>query len=104
MAVKFPKLDIPMVKLLLCSGCDPLNLYSFTQWLLINNIIPEDCITGDEEFNEWLQHEKKNVPKLKRLCRGTIQNLLGQPDSYRAKASELPIPLQLQSYLSLKPL
>ncbi|XP_074657628.1 transient receptor potential cation channel subfamily A member 1-like [Tubulanus polymorphus] len=104
MAVKFPKLDIPMVKLLLSAGCDPLNLYSFTQWLLANNIIPDDCITGDGEFNAWLQHEKKNVVCLRRLCRTAIQTALGQPDLLRAKVRELPIPNQLQNYLSLKPL
>uniref|UniRef100_A0AA85J6L8 ANK_REP_REGION domain-containing protein n=1 Tax=Trichobilharzia regenti TaxID=157069 RepID=A0AA85J6L8_TRIRE len=47
MAVKFPKLDIPMVKLLLNYGCDPVNLASFTRWLLVHGIIPEECIHGD---------------------------------------------------------
>lgn len=50
MAVKFPKLDIPMVKLLLNNGCDPLNLHAFTKWLLDHCIIPEDFIHGDDEF------------------------------------------------------
>ncbi|XP_064638648.1 serine/threonine-protein phosphatase 6 regulatory ankyrin repeat subunit B-like isoform X2 [Lineus longissimus] len=104
MAVKFPKLDIPMVKVLLSAGCDPLNLYSFTQWLLVNNIIPEDCIVGDEEFNTWIQLEKTNVVPLKMLCRSAIQTILGQPDTYRSKVQELPIPTQLKHYLSLKPL
>uniref|UniRef100_A0A1I8IVE6 ANK_REP_REGION domain-containing protein n=1 Tax=Macrostomum lignano TaxID=282301 RepID=A0A1I8IVE6_9PLAT len=50
MAVKFPKLDIPMVKLLLSHGCDPLNLQAFTRWLLENQIIPDKIIYADQDF------------------------------------------------------
>lgn len=104
MAVKFPKLDIPMVKLLLNHGCDPVNLASFTRWLLMHGIIPQECIHGDDELARWLQWEECNVRSLKRLCRVAIQRALGNTDSMRAKLGRLPLPEHLLSYVSMKEL
>jgi ankyrin repeat protein len=104
MAVKFPKLDIPMVKLLLNNGCDPLNLSSFTRWLLEHNIIPEDCIERDSEFSSWLRREDSNVRSLKRLCRMEIQRGLGHTDSMKNKVKRLPLPDPLQCYVAMKAL
>ncbi|CAL8109091.1 unnamed protein product [Calicophoron daubneyi] len=104
MAVKFPKLDIPMVKLLLNYGCDPVNLASFTRWLLIHGIIPEEYIHGDDELAEWLYREECNVRSLKRLCRVAIQRALGNTDSMRVKLRRLPLPEHLLSYVSMKEL
>ncbi|PAA57035.1 hypothetical protein BOX15_Mlig022548g1, partial [Macrostomum lignano] len=104
MAVKFPKLDIPMVKLLLSHGCDPLNLQAFTRWLLENQIIPDKIIYADQDFSDWLHREECNVRSLKRLCRNEIQRALGHTDSMKHKVNKLPLPNQLQSYVSLKAL
>ncbi|CAH8635024.1 unnamed protein product [Schistosoma rodhaini] len=104
MAVKFPKLDIPMVKLLLNYGCDPVNLASFTRWLLVHGIIPEECIHGDDELAQWLRWEECNVHSLKHICRVVIQRALGYADSLRVKANRLPLPEHLISYVSMKQL
>ncbi|CAH8624982.1 unnamed protein product [Heterobilharzia americana] len=88
MAVKFPKLDIPMVKLLLNYGCDPVNLASFTRWLLVHGIIPEECIHGDNELAQWLHWEECNVHSLKHICRVVIQKALGYTDSLRIKLTD----------------
>lgn len=104
MAVKFPKLDIPMVKLLLSYGCDPVNLASFTRWLLVHGIIPQECIHGDDELAQWLHWEECNVKSLKRLCRVAIQRALGNTDSMRIKLRRLPLPEHLLSYVSMKEL
>ncbi|KER25469.1 hypothetical protein T265_07091 [Opisthorchis viverrini] len=104
MAVKFPKLDIPMVKLLLNYGCDPVNLASFTRWLLVHGIIPQECIHGDDELASWLHWEERNVRSLKRLCRVAIQRALGTTDSVRWKIRRLPLPENLLSYVSMKEL
>ncbi|CAH8617787.1 unnamed protein product [Schistosoma curassoni] len=104
MAVKFPKLDIPMVKLLLNYGCDPVNLASFTRWLLVHGIIPEECIHGDDELAQWLRWEECNVHSLKHICRVVIQRALGYADSLRIKANRLPLPEHLISYVSMKQL
>ncbi|VDP82714.1 unnamed protein product [Echinostoma caproni] len=104
MAVKFPKLDIPMVKLLLSYGCDPVNLASFTRWLLVHGIIPQECIHGDDELAQWLHWEECNVRSLKRLCRVAIQRALGNTDSMRIKLRRLPLPEHLLSYVSMKEL
>ncbi|KAH8856474.1 Homeobox protein Wariai [Schistosoma japonicum] len=104
MAVKFPKLDIPMVKLLLNYGCDPVNLASFTRWLLVHGIIPEECIHGDDELAQWLHWEECNVHSLKHICRIAIQKALGYTDSLRVKVNRLPLPEHLISYVSMKQL
>ncbi|CAH8556681.1 unnamed protein product [Schistosoma turkestanicum] len=104
MAVKFPKLDIPMVKLLLNYGCDPVNLASFTRWLLVHGIIPEECIHGDDELAQWLHWEECNVHSLKHICRVVIQRSLGSVDSLRIKANRLPLPEHLINYVSMKQL
>lgn len=87
MAVKFPKLDLPMVRLLLENGCDPLNLHAFTKWLLSNNIIPEDQITADEDFAAWLRHQETSVPSLKNLCRLELQRALSTSFSATAASN-----------------
>ncbi|KAF8571633.1 hypothetical protein P879_04799 [Paragonimus westermani] len=104
MAVKFPKLDIPMVKLLLNYGCDPVNLASFTRWLLMHGIIPQECIHGDDELAQWLRWEECNVRSLKRICRVAIQRAMGNSDSMRWKIRRLPLPEHLLSYVSMKEL
>ncbi|VEL38883.1 unnamed protein product [Protopolystoma xenopodis] len=104
MAVKFPKLDIPMVKLLLSHGCDPVNLASFTRWLLAHGIIPGGCIEGDSELADWLRREESNVRSLKRLCRVEIQRALGNADTLKNKVARLPLPDHLIAYLAMKAL
>lgn len=109
MAVKFPKLDLPMIKLLLHHGCDPVNLASFTRWLMGNGIIPEEYIQGDGELAEWLRREESNVHSLKRLCRAEIQAVLGRGGSgfealAAAKIQCLPLPEHLRAFVSMKAL
>lgn len=102
MAVKFPKLDIPMIKLLLSHGCDPVNLAGFTRWLVMHGILPEERIDG--ELAGWLYQEERNVRSLKRLCRSEIQAALGGVDADLAKLAKLPLPAQLRSFVSMRAL
>jgi len=131
MAVKFPKLDIPMVRLLLEHGCDSLNLHSFTRWLIAHRVVHEDFIANDADFSRWLRLQETSVLSLKQICRITLQRELGfepqreftleihrelglevhrdhrdlgHSDSLRAKARCLPLPSKLQTYVSIKPL
>ncbi len=104
MAVKFPKLDLPMIKLLLHHGCDPVNLASFTRWLMGNGIIPEECIQGDGELADWLRREESNVRSLKRLCRAEIQAALGGNGNETSKIRRLPLPEHLRAFVSMKAL
>ena len=77
MAVKFPKLDIPMVRLLLEHGCDSLNLHSFTRWLIAHRVVHEDFIANDADFSRWLRLQETSVLSLKQICRLTLQRELG---------------------------
>ena len=45
-AVMFPKLDIPMLSLLLDSGSDPINLDSFVTWMLEHGILHQEDLGG----------------------------------------------------------
>lgn len=73
MAVKFPKLDLPMVRLLLRHGCDPVNLAAFTRWLMQHGVLSENAAlstsgddhTGEAWLSAWLHNEESNVCRVR---------------------------------------
>jgi hypothetical protein len=104
MAVLFPKLDFPMIFLLLDAGCDPLNLSNFIDWILHNGIVkPEDFTRS--ELHDWYHQMVKTPASLKHQCRVAIQAIFrkhNHDDNYRLCVQQVPLPKSLQNYVSVK--
>lgn len=85
---------LPTIKVLLMSGCDPLNLAT---WFREN--YPAGTVCVDKDFYAWYSNA---VPeRLKHLCRMTVLKHLGcHPDF--TTLGDLPLPKTLVNYLSRK--
>ncbi|XP_076316994.1 uncharacterized protein LOC143229086 isoform X1 [Tachypleus tridentatus] len=87
---------LPAIKVLIMSGCDPLNLSS---WLRKYQILTPSYHM-DEGFYKW--YISAYPESLKHLCRQAIQQYLGYHDDNAVRIRVLPLPKTLIDYLSRK--
>ena len=102
MAIVFPKLDFPMIRLLIDSGCDPVNLDSFLLWVIHHLKIHTDELNN--MLGEWLNHMQKNPKPLKHICRVVIRkwirtNVTTSRENLIEAVNTIHLPTALKYYL-----
>ena len=92
--------QMPCILTLFKAGADMLNL---VEWLLFKGPgIVEDLMEGSKEFKNWYNLQISRPQPLKNMCRKVIQKAIGPCDNFLAISKQLPLPRELQEYVSRK--